>query len=94
MLANAATFGTPDVPVATLLTINTALFDAAEEAKSGDFQKVAAMHEAEKVWDTTFTTEAGYVDRIANGVDQLFYWQATKLRRKPDLRSNALPQRA
>jgi len=67
MLANAATFDNPDVKLDDLLAINTALFDAAEAAKTGDFAKVAAMHTAEKTWDATYTTEAHYVDRKANG---------------------------
>jgi hypothetical protein len=65
--ANAATFVDPDVPPATLLTDNNALKAAIVGAQSGDHQKVAVMYAAEKTWDTTFGTEAEYVDRIANG---------------------------
>ena len=67
MLANAAIFTTPDVPLATLLTVNNNLATTAQGAESGDHAKVAAMHAADKVWDATFGTQAEYVNRIANG---------------------------
>lgn len=67
MTENAATFPTPDVALATLQSKNDTLSDTAEAAEGGDHAKVAAMHNAEKDWDTTFDTEAYYVDRIANG---------------------------
>jgi hypothetical protein len=67
MLENAAIFTTPDVPLATLLTVNNNLATTAQEAESGDHAKVVAMHAADKVWDTTFGIQADYVNRIANG---------------------------
>jgi len=48
MLENAAIFTTPDVPLATLLTVSNNLTTAAQEAESGDHAKVVAMHAADK----------------------------------------------
>lgn len=64
---NIATFANPDVPTNLLDNKVKTLADAAKEAKSGDHQKVVAMHDAEKALETTLETEADYVDRIANG---------------------------
>ena len=86
MLANAVLFSTPDVPLATLLTVNSNLATAAQEAESGDHSKVAAMYAADKVWDTTFGTEADYVDRIANGDETIILksgYRATKSETQP-----------
>ena len=86
MTANAVTFPTPDVALATLQTTNDTLSDTANAAESGDHAKVAAMHAAEKDWDTTFETEAHYVDRIANGDEAtilLSGFQATKSETTP-----------
>jgi hypothetical protein len=65
---NPLVFATPDVPVADLLTINGTLTSDAQAAGSGDHQKISAMHETEKIWETTYDSEADYVDRIANNV--------------------------
>lgn len=67
LLANAGIFVNPDVPLATLQTVNDTLATTSQEAEGGDHAKVAAMRAAERAWDTTFGTEAEYVDRIANG---------------------------
>ena len=86
ILANALIFITPDVALATLLAKNDTLADTAEGAEGGDHAKVAAMHNAEKYWDTTFDTEANYVDRIANGDEAtilLSGFQATKSETTP-----------
>ncbi len=86
MLGNVGTFGTPDVPLDDMLATNTALFDAAEAAKTGDFAKIAAMNTAEKIWDTTYTTQAHYVDRKANGqldIITLAGFKGTKSETKP-----------
>ena len=92
MLANAAIFVTPDVPLATLLSVNDDMAAKAEAAESGDHAKVAAMHAADKVWDTTFGTQAEYVDRIANGDEAtilLSGFQATKSETTPASIPNA-----
>lgn len=104
MLANAAIFVTPDVPLATLLSVNDDMAAKAEAAESGDHAKVSAMHAADKVWDTTFGTQAEYVDRIANGDEAtilLSGFQATKSETTPasiphapvvtELKVNSLP---
>ncbi|MFC2093778.1 hypothetical protein ACFLSV_07745 [Bacteroidota bacterium] len=86
MLANAAIFTTPDVPLATLLTVNNNLATTAREAESGDHAKIAAMHAADKVWDTTFGTQADYVNRIANGDETIILksgFHATKSETTP-----------
>ena len=86
MLGNVGTFDKPDVPLDTMLEINKTLFEAAEAAKSGDFQKTAAMHEAEKTWDATYTTQAHYVDRVAKGSETIILlsgFKATKSETKP-----------
>jgi hypothetical protein len=83
---NAVIFPTPDVPLATLLSKNDTLSDTAEAAESGDHAKVALMHAAERDWDTTFDTEAHYVDRIANGNEAIILqsgFQATKSETSP-----------
>jgi hypothetical protein len=67
LTANAAIFTTPDVDLVTLQTKIGTLTSTADAAESGDHAKVAEMYEAERDWDTTFDTEAHYVDRIANG---------------------------
>jgi len=67
LAANVPTFAVPDVPLATLTALTTTLSNAAQAAAGGDHQKIATMHAAEKTWETTFGTEAKYVDRIANG---------------------------
>ena len=61
MTANVAIFPTPDVPLVTLQTVNDDLSTTAHEAESGDHSKVAAMYAADKVWVTTFGTQADYV---------------------------------
>ena len=71
MLANILIFPTPDVPLATLLSTNDDLATKAHEAETGDHSKVAAMYDADKLWDTTFGTQAEYVDRIANGSETI-----------------------
>lgn len=86
LTANAAIFVTPDVPLATLQTKNDTLSDTAEAAEGGDHAKVAAMHEAERDWDTTFDTEANYVDRVANGNETIILqsgYSATKSETSP-----------
>ena len=86
MTINVLVFPTPDVVLATLQSTNDTLSDTAEAAEGGDHQKVAAMHNAEKDWDTTFDTEAHYVDRIANGDEAtilLSGFQATKSETTP-----------
>ena len=86
LTANAVIYITPDVPIATLQSTNDTLLDTANAAESGDHAKVAAMHAAEKLWDTTFETEAHYVDRIANGDEAtilLSGFQATKSETTP-----------
>ncbi|MFC2093578.1 hypothetical protein ACFLSV_06730 [Bacteroidota bacterium] len=86
MTANAAIFVTPDVALATLQSKNDTLADTAEAAEGGDHAKVAAMHAAEKDWDTTFSTEADYVDRIANGNETIILqsgFHATKSETTP-----------
>lgn len=67
MTSNVATFATPDVALSVITTLTNTLESAASSAATGDHQKVADMHNAEKTWDTTMVTEAHYVDRIANG---------------------------
>jgi hypothetical protein len=104
ILANVPIFADPDVPVATLLTDNNSLKTASVEAQSGDHQKVAAMYSAEKTWDTTFGSEADYVDRISNGAEDIILlsgYKVTKSETSPalipaapvvlDLSANALP---
>ena len=86
MLANAVLFPTPDVPLDTLQTVNDTLKTAAQEAEGGDHSKVAAMYAADKEWDTTFGTEADYVDRIANGNETIILksgYRATKSETTP-----------
>jgi hypothetical protein len=86
ILANVAIFVTPDVPVATLLAKNDALSNTADAAEGGEHSKVAEMHEAERDWDTTFDTEAHYVDRIANGNETIILksgFHATKSETTP-----------
>ena len=86
MLANALIFPTPDVPIATLQTVNDDLATTAHEAEGGDHSKVAAMYAADKVWDTTFGTQADYVDRIANGSETIILqsgFHATKSETTP-----------
>jgi len=81
LTANAATFATPDVPIATLQTRNDDLQTAANEAAGGDHAKVQAMYAADRDWDTAFGAEADYVDRIANGAEAtilLSGYKATK----------------
>ena len=92
MLANALVFPTPDVPLATLLSVNGDLATAANEAEGGDHAKVAAMHAADKVWDTTFGTQADYVDRISNGNETIILqsgFSATKSETTPASIPNA-----
>ena len=92
MIENAATFTNPDLATATLQSTNDNLSGKAEAAESGDHQKVAAMHAAEKDWDTTFGTEAEYVDRIANGNEEIILlsgFQATKSETSPASISDA-----
>ena len=104
MLANAVIFIDPDVPLATLLSVNDDMATKAEEAESGDHSKVAAMRAADKVWDTTFGTQAEYVDRIANGNETIILksgFTATKSETTPasipnapvvsELKVNSLP---
>jgi hypothetical protein len=67
MTTNSAKFNNPDVAILTLNGIITGLSKAAQEAESGDHQKVVAMHSAEKKLETALETEADYVDRISNG---------------------------
>jgi hypothetical protein len=86
LTANAVIFVTPDVPLATLQSKNDTLSDTAEAAEGGDHSKVSAMHEAERDWDTTFGTEADYVDRIANGNETIILqsgYSATKSETTP-----------
>jgi hypothetical protein len=73
MTENAAIFVNPDVPLATLSATNQRLSEAAQAATSGDKQKTAALREAEKVWDSTFNTQADYVDRIAGGNENTIF---------------------
>lgn len=92
MTANAVIFTTPDVPLATMQTVNDNLADTAEDAESGDHAKVAAMHAADKEWDTTFGTQADYVDRIANGNETIILqsgFNATKSETTPASIPNA-----
>ncbi len=60
-------FVTPDVPLATLETVNNALKLKTQQALSGDKEKIQERDEAEKLWDTTFRKEGEYVQRIASG---------------------------
>ena len=86
MLGNVGTYDKPDVALEDLLKTNNKLFDAAEAAKTGDFQKVAAMHAAEKEWDATYTTQAHYVDRVAKGQKEIILlsgFKATSSETKP-----------
>lgn len=90
--ANAAIFPTPDVDLATLQSKNDTLADTAEAAESGDHAKVSAMNDAERDWDTTFGTEADYVDRIANGNETIILqsgYSATKSETTPASIPNA-----
>ena len=92
MTANAAIFVTPDIPLATLQTVNDDLATAAHEAEGGEHAKVAAMREADKIWDTTFGTQADYVDRIANGNETIILksgYNATKSETTPASIPNA-----
>ena len=93
MLANVLIFPTPDVPIATLQSVNDDLATAAHEAESGDHSKVAAMYDADKIWDTTFGTQADYVDRIANGSETIILqsgFHATKSETTPAAIPSAL----
>ena len=86
MLANALVFPTPDVPLATLLSVNDDMATTAEEAEGGEHAKVAAMRAADIIWDTTFGTQAEYVDRIANGSETIILqsgFNATKSETTP-----------
>ncbi len=83
---NAAIFVTPDVDLVTLQTLNDTLSNTADSAEGGGHANVAAMHEAERDWDTSFDTEAHYVDRIANGNETIILksgFHATKSETTP-----------
>lgn len=67
MTEHASVFDDPDVPIADLTTVNTALKGKTQEAMSGDKVKIQERDEAEKAWDTKFRKEAEYVQRIASG---------------------------
>jgi hypothetical protein len=71
LTTNAATF--PDLPhlVADLQAKNHALETTSSEAESGDHEKVAAMHNAEKEWDIVFRDDANYVSTIAAGDSEI-----------------------
>ena len=68
MTKNADKFSGPDVALDILQGKTTVFSDSIKEASSGDHQKITAMHDAEKDWDTTFDTQAKYVERITKGV--------------------------
>lgn len=67
MTENAADFPTPDVPLATLTTVNDALKLKTQQAMSGDKVKIEERNAAEVTWDDNFRKEGEYVQRIANG---------------------------
>lgn len=64
---HSAVFATPDVPIATLTTVNDDLKLKTQQALSGDKEKILERDAAEKVWEDKFRKEAEYVQRIASG---------------------------
>ena len=68
MTTNVAQFATPDVGLPVITNLCDVLDTAAQEARGGDHEKIAAMNFIEKTFDSTLTTEAHYVDRIAAGI--------------------------
>lgn len=69
MSKNSSVFTDPDISMDDLSACVEDLSKANDEAQSGDHNKIAVLHEKEKAFDTTFTTEASYVDRKANGLE-------------------------
>lgn len=68
-------FVTPDVPIATLTSVNDDLKLKTQQALSGDKEKILEREASEKTWNSTFKKEAQYVDRIADG-DKLIIAQS------------------
>jgi hypothetical protein len=67
MTGHPLVFPTPDIPLATLESVNETLIGKIQQAMSGDKEKIAERDAAEKVWDTNFRKQAEYVQRIASG---------------------------
>ncbi len=67
LTANVADFATPDVPVATLTTVNDTFKLKISAANDGSQTKIDERIAYELIWNTTYKDEAMYVERIAKG---------------------------
>jgi len=75
MTEHSGVFSNPDVDMSSLTSVNSDLKTKTQEALSGDKEKILRRDAAEVVWDNTFSREAQYVERIANG-DKLIIAQS------------------